>query len=116
LTGDGKGQDSKTPRQRKTSMRDAAVRVEMGKTCSPNGTIWDTSISNRDLGRPKTRYADVFKKTIGGRWTVDGGRWTVDGGRWTVDGGRWTRQARSRSSWRKTHRRLPATSGTYSSP
>jgi hypothetical protein len=52
-------------------MRDAAVWVEMGKTCSPNGPTWDTRIVKRDLGRPKTRYSDVFKKTIGERWTVD---------------------------------------------
>jgi len=68
-------------RQRKTSMRDEAVWVEMGKTCSPNGPTWDPMIGRRDLGRPKTRCSDVFKKTFGGRWSVDRGRWTVDGGR-----------------------------------
>jgi hypothetical protein len=52
-------------------MRDAAVWVEMGKTCSPNGPRWNTNIGKRDLGRPKTRYLDVFKKTICERWAVD---------------------------------------------
>ena len=61
-------------RQRKTSMRDAAVWVEMGKICSPSGPTWDPRIGKRDIGRPKTRCSDVSKKTIGGRWTVDGGR------------------------------------------
>jgi hypothetical protein len=52
-------------------MRDTAVWLKMGKTCSPNGTTWDTSIGKRDLRRPKTRYSDVFKKTMGERWAVD---------------------------------------------
>jgi len=43
----------------------------MGKTCSPNGTTWDTSIGKRDLGRPKTGYSDVYKETIGEQWTVN---------------------------------------------
>jgi hypothetical protein len=68
-------------RQRKTNMRDATVWMEMGKTCSPNGPTWNPRIGKRDLGRPKTRCSDVFKKTIGGRWKVDCGRWIVDGGR-----------------------------------
>ena len=55
-------------------MREAAVWLEMGKTCSPNGTTWDTNIRKMEVRRPGTRTSSRRRSVDGGRWTVDGGR------------------------------------------
>ena len=59
------------------------AQVEMGRTCSRSGPTEVNlrfykvpRIGKRDLGRPKTRCSDIFKKTIGGQWTLEARIWS----------------------------------------